>query len=86
VIIELPPYHGPQSCLNLVVVEYIFGRLFEAFRLASQAARIGTSAGDDAQPSKRARAPPLRWMIVPKNVMILLLFILPLTLIFILTT
>jgi hypothetical protein len=31
VIIELPPYHGPQSPLDLVVVEHIFGHLFEAF-------------------------------------------------------
>jgi hypothetical protein len=31
VIIELPPYHGPQSPLDLVAVEHIFGRLFEAF-------------------------------------------------------
>jgi hypothetical protein len=31
VIIELPPYHGPQSPLVLVDVEHIFGRLFEAF-------------------------------------------------------
>jgi hypothetical protein len=29
-IIELPPYHGPRSPLNLVIVEHIFGRLFEA--------------------------------------------------------
>jgi hypothetical protein len=31
VIIELPPYHGSQSPLYLVVVEHIFGRLFKAF-------------------------------------------------------
>jgi hypothetical protein len=50
VIIELPPYHRPQSPLDLVDVEHIFGRLFEAFRLTSQAARTGTSAGGYAQP------------------------------------
>jgi hypothetical protein len=54
VIIELPPYHGPQSPLDLVALEHIFGCLFEAFRHVSQAARTGTSVGDDAQPSKRA--------------------------------
>jgi hypothetical protein len=29
--IKLPPYHGPQSPLDLVVVEIILGHLFEAF-------------------------------------------------------
>jgi hypothetical protein len=31
VIIELPPYNGPRSPLDIVVVEHIFGRLFKAF-------------------------------------------------------
>jgi hypothetical protein len=31
VIIELPPYCGPQSPLDLVVVDHIFGCLFKAF-------------------------------------------------------
>jgi hypothetical protein len=52
VIIELPPYHGPRSPLDIVAVEYIFGRLFEAFRHISQAARTDTPAGDDALSSK----------------------------------
>jgi hypothetical protein len=86
VIIELPPDRGAQSPLDLVAVEHIFGRLFEAFQHVSQVARTDTSAGDDAQPSKRARVPSLRRMIVPKYVMISLLFILPLILILILTT
>jgi hypothetical protein len=29
--IELPPYRGPQNPLDLVAMEIIFGRLFEAF-------------------------------------------------------
>jgi hypothetical protein len=36
--IELPPYRGPRSPLDLVAIEIIFGRLSEAFRHASQAA------------------------------------------------
>jgi hypothetical protein len=52
-IIELPPYHESRSPLDLVAVEHIFGRLFEDFRHVIQVARTGTSAGDDAQPSKR---------------------------------
>jgi hypothetical protein len=86
VIIELPPHHRPRSHLDLVVVEHIFGRLYEAFRHVSQAAKTGTSASDDALPSKRARAPPLKRIIVPKYMMILLLFIPLLTLVLILTT
>jgi hypothetical protein len=31
VIIELPPYRGPRSPLDIVIVEHLFGRLFEAF-------------------------------------------------------
>jgi hypothetical protein len=31
VIIELPPYGGPRSPLDIVTVEHIFGRLFETF-------------------------------------------------------
>jgi hypothetical protein len=45
--ISLPPYCGPQSPLDLVTVEFIFGRLFETFRHTSLAVRTGTSVGDD---------------------------------------
>jgi hypothetical protein len=68
VIIELPPYHEPQSPLDIVIVEHVFWRLFEAFQHISQVARTDTSTGDDAQPSKRARAPSLKRLLVPKYV------------------
>jgi hypothetical protein len=74
VIIELPPYHKPRSPLDLVVVKHIFGCLFESFRLTCQAARTDTSVGGDAQPSKKARAPSLKKMIVPKYAIILLVY------------
>jgi hypothetical protein len=74
VIIELPPYCGPQNPLDLVIVEHIFGRPFKAFRHVSRTTRTDTSARDDAQPSKRARAPLLKRMLVPKYVMILLVY------------
>jgi hypothetical protein len=45
--IELPPYCEPQSPLNLVAIEIIFGHLFEAFQHTSQAISTGTSAGVD---------------------------------------
>jgi hypothetical protein len=86
VIIELPPYRGPQSSLDLVAIEHIFGCHFEAFRHVSQATKTSTLAADDAQPSKRARAPPLKRMIVPNYMMILPLFILPLIFVLILIT
>jgi hypothetical protein len=73
VIIELPPYHGPRSPLDIVVVEQIFRHLFEPFRHISQAARTDIPAGDDAQPSKRARAPSLKKLLVPKYVTAFLL-------------
>jgi hypothetical protein len=56
--IVLPPYRGPQSTLDLVVIEIIFGRLFEAFRHASQAVGARISARGGAQPTKKTRGPP----------------------------
>jgi hypothetical protein len=63
--IELPPYHGPRSPLDLVDVEIIFGHLFEAFRHTSQAADTRTSAGGAAQPMKKTRGPPLKSVLTP---------------------
>jgi nitrogen fixation-related uncharacterized protein len=74
VIIELPPYHGPRSPLDIVTVEHIFGHLFEAFRHISQMARIDAPTGDDAQLSKRAQALSLRKLLVPKYVTALLTY------------
>jgi hypothetical protein len=48
--IELPPYGGPHSLLDLVAIEIIFGCLFEAFRCVAQAAGTGASAGADTPP------------------------------------
>jgi hypothetical protein len=71
---KLPFYFGPRSPLDIVVVEHIFGCLFEAFWHIFQAAKTNTSAGDDAQPSKRSRAPSLKRLLVPKYVIILLAY------------
>jgi hypothetical protein len=51
--IELPPYFESRSPLNLVAIEIIFGRLFEAFQHTSQAISTGTSAGVDTQLAKK---------------------------------
>jgi hypothetical protein len=71
VITELPSYHGSRNRLNLVAVNLIFGHLFEVFQHISQAVRTGTSAGADAQPAKKPRAPSMRRMLAPKYVIIL---------------
>jgi hypothetical protein len=47
VITELSSYHGSRNCLNLVVVNLAFGRLFESFQHVSQAIRTDTTAGAD---------------------------------------
>jgi hypothetical protein len=53
--IELPPYCRPRSPLDLVAIEIIFRRLFEAFRRTSQAIGTGSSAGGDTQPLKKKK-------------------------------
>jgi hypothetical protein len=64
--IELSPYRGPRSPLDLVVVEIVFGRLFEAFQRISQAIGTSTSVGDDIQPWKKMHQPPLKKILVPR--------------------
>jgi hypothetical protein len=64
--IELPPYHKPRSPLDLVVVEIIFGRLFEAFQRVSQDAGTDTSARNNIPPRKKLRQPPLKKILVPR--------------------
>jgi hypothetical protein len=39
--VELSPYHGPHSPLDLVAVEIIFWHIFEAFHRMSQATATG---------------------------------------------
>jgi hypothetical protein len=53
--IDLPSYHGPHSLLDLVAIEIIFGRIFEAFQRISQATCTGTSASNDIPPRKKMR-------------------------------
>jgi hypothetical protein len=64
--IEHAPHHEPQSPIDLVVVEIIFGCLFDAFQHTSEVAGTGTSAGDDTLPVKKTRALPLKRMLAPK--------------------
>jgi hypothetical protein len=64
--IKFPPYRGPHSPLDLIIVEIIFGRLFEAFKRIPQDTGSGTSVGDDIQPQKKMRQPPLKKILVPR--------------------
>jgi hypothetical protein len=63
---ELPPYHGPKSPLDLVAIEIIFGHLFEAFRRTSQAVGVESSIGGDTQPLKKKRALMLKSIVAPR--------------------
>jgi hypothetical protein len=58
--IELPPYHGPHSPLDLVPYEIVFSHVFEAFHqmLRAKTDDQTTLAGDDHQPLKRTRRVP----------------------------
>jgi hypothetical protein len=68
--IELPPYHGPWSLLDLVASDVVFGRIFEAFRLMSQAKVDVVAiapAGDDNLLRKRTlRVPLMKKIMAPK--------------------
>jgi hypothetical protein len=64
--IELPPYRGPYSPLDLLIIEIIFGCLFEAFRHLSQAAAAGASTDDNTRPQKKMQLPSLRKVLVPR--------------------
>jgi hypothetical protein len=52
IYVELPPYRRLCSPLELVAVEIVFGRMFEAFRQASQARHAGAvpAPTNDAKP------------------------------------
>jgi hypothetical protein len=71
VITEPPSYHGSHNRLNLVSVNLIFGRLFEAFQHISQAIRTDAMARADTQPAKKPRAPSMKRILAPKYVIIL---------------
>jgi hypothetical protein len=80
VITEPPSYHGSHNRLNLVSVNLVLGRLFEAFQHISQAIRTDAAAGADTQPAKKPRAPSMRRILAPKYVIILaciLVFVTP---------
>jgi hypothetical protein len=71
VITELPSYHSFRNRSNLVSVNLVFGRLFEAFQHISQAIGTDATAGADTQPAKKTRAPSMRRILAPRYVMLL---------------
>jgi hypothetical protein len=64
--IELPPYRGPKSSLDLVAIDIIFGCLFEVFRRTSQVAGAGSSTGGDTLPQKKKRVSMLKSILAPR--------------------
>jgi hypothetical protein len=77
-------HHAPHCSLDLVAIKLIFGCLFEALQRLTQAARIDTSVGADTQPAKRLQAPPMRRMLAPRYVTVLICALLFVTLSYIL--
>jgi hypothetical protein len=51
--VELPPYGGTCSPLDLVAIEIIFGRIFEVFWQMSQAAAAGAAPTADDKPLQK---------------------------------
>jgi hypothetical protein len=68
--VELPPYRGPHSPLDLVALEIVFAHMFWAFHRVSQAKSVDAipmPADDDKPLQKRQhRVPLVRKMQAPK--------------------
>jgi hypothetical protein len=73
--VELPPYCGPHSPLDLVAIEIIFGRIFEAFQQISQVAAIGATPAADNRPLKKICRPPLKKVLMLRYSGILSLYL-----------
>jgi hypothetical protein len=59
--VELPPFPGPHSLLDLVAIEIVFGCIFEAFHQMSQATDVDAAPADDNKPlQKRHRRVPTK--------------------------
>jgi hypothetical protein len=71
VITELPFYHSSRNRSNLVLVNLVFGRLFDAFQHISQAIGTDATAGADIQPAKKTQAPSMRRILAPRYVLLL---------------
>jgi hypothetical protein len=69
--IELFPHYAPRCSLGLVMVNLVFGRLFEALQCLTQAAKIDTSARANTQSAKRLWVPPIRRMLTLRYVVVL---------------
>jgi hypothetical protein len=79
VITELPFYHLSRNRSNLVSVNLVFGRLFEAFQHISRAIGTDATAGADIQPAKKTRAPSMRRILAPRYVLLLICILLLVT-------
>jgi hypothetical protein len=62
-----PPCRGPHSLLDLIAIEIVFGRIFEAFRQMSHAAAAGAApAANDNTFQKRHHQIPLKKTLTPR--------------------
>jgi hypothetical protein len=73
--VELPSYHRPHSPMDLVAIEFIFGRIFEAFQQISQAATTGAASASDNKALKRFHRPLLKKALVLRYSCILFLYL-----------
>jgi hypothetical protein len=64
--VELLPYRGPRSPLDLVNIEIIFRHIFEVFRDIFHAVASGAAANDSYRPQKKSCRPPLRKVLAPR--------------------
>jgi hypothetical protein len=71
VITELHSCHLSRNQSNLVSVNLVFGRLFEAFQYISQGIGTDATAGTDIQPPKKSRAPSMRRILASMYLMLL---------------
>jgi hypothetical protein len=63
--VELPPYHGPHSPLDLVAIETIFGCIFEAFRQIYQFPVVADASIDASRLMKRVHHLSLKKALMP---------------------
>jgi hypothetical protein len=79
VMTELHFCHLSCNRSNLVSVNLVFGRLFEAFQHISQGIGTDATAGADIQPPKKTREPTMRRILALRYLMLLTCILLRVT-------
>jgi hypothetical protein len=73
--VELPPFRGPHSPLDLVAIEFIFRHIFEAFQQISQVVASGVMSANDNKPLKRFHQPSLKKVLMSRYPCVLFLYL-----------